>query len=221
MAREKPYIYELWNPLTNLPFYVGICKGTYDRPGRHLNECRKNPENVKKYNLGKYQEILSIIESDSKPIIKKVFENSEYLLVQNEERKIIQYYGRRDLETGILTNKTDGGEGIANISESTRQKLSESHSGEKNGFYNKTHSEESKLAMSVWKVEHYSGKNNPFFGKTHTAKSIEKIREASITGLAYRKKRATEVMKGKTWEEIYGIEGAQKRREKKKQKGDM
>ena len=45
------------------------------------------------------------------------------------ERRMIKWYGRKDLGTGILRNKTEGGEGAAGlvVSEETRKKASESN----------------------------------------------------------------------------------------------
>lgn len=49
------------------------------------------------------------------------------------ERRYIRWYGRKDLGTGILHNKTDGGEGGSGAikSEETRKKMSVAKSGDK------------------------------------------------------------------------------------------
>lgn len=43
----------------------------------------------------------------------------------------ISYYGRKDCKTGLLRNRTDGGEGVANPSEETRKKISMANKGKK------------------------------------------------------------------------------------------
>jgi hypothetical protein len=77
--------------------------------------------------------------------------NIIYKDIEHEEAKkiemlLIEKYGRRDLGTGNLVNLTDGGEGCLGVivSEETRQKLSEAHKGENNGFFGKKHSEETR-----------------------------------------------------------------------------
>jgi hypothetical protein len=51
------------------------------------------------------------------------------------ERRLIRWWGRKDLNTGVLLNKTDGGEGTSNPSEETRRKIANRDYGEK--VYNK------------------------------------------------------------------------------------
>ena len=60
------------------------------------------------------------------------------------ERRMIKWYGRKDLSSGILLNRTDGGEGGSGISDEVRRKRSSALKGKYTG------------ELSVW-----GGKNNP------------------------------------------------------------
>jgi hypothetical protein len=84
---------------------------------------------------------------------------------------MIAVFGRKDLGTGILYNKTDGGEGASGIivSEETRIRISKSRKGKcvgkDNHNYGKSPSEPTRRKQSEAKKGKYMGKNNPNYGK--------------------------------------------------------
>jgi hypothetical protein len=156
------------------PYYVG--KGSGERAWKKDKREINKPKNKK---------LIVIVETNLTEIGALAI-----------ERKLIHWYGRKDNSTGILRNKTDGGEGLSGwlASDSTRKKMSESRSGEKNHFFGKKQTTESNVKRSnslmgdknhlfgVSGPAHpkfgkkYKGKNegdkNPFFGKKHSPESI-------------------------------------------------
>lgn len=119
---SKYYVYELWNPIKNLPFYVGYCKRR-DRPQDHINEAvLPQSENKVGANPHKIYTIRQIYQQQMEVIIKWVFETNSKKAAIDEEIRLISLYGRKDIGTGILTNMTDGGEGTGKKIESEKER---------------------------------------------------------------------------------------------------
>lgn len=187
----KYYVYIYKDPDTELPFYVG--KGSGKRYKKHLSETYENTENKKKY-----AKIKSIQNAGKEPIIEivKRFESED--IAYRYETELIQSYGRKDIDdNGILLNICEDNRPPTNKgktgwvpSEETRRIWSEQRSGrpspfkgkkrpelagENNGFYGKTHIEETKLVMKSKRATQAP----PMKNKNHSDETKAVLREAN------------------------------------------
>jgi NUMOD3 motif len=129
------------------PYYIG--KGTGDRIYSTNRKGLKPPKDKSR-----------IIYLKQNLTEEEAFKHEIYM---------IDVFGRKDLGTGILHNRTYGGEGPSGAirSEETRIKIGEAHKG-------KNPSEETRRKMS----EAQKG-NTKMLGKTHSEETRKKIGEAS------------------------------------------
>ena len=122
------------------PYYIG--KGKGDRAYRKVGKPCATPKDKSK-----------IIQLKTNLTEEEAF---------NHERYMIFILGRKDLGTGILLNKSDGGEGRSGYipTEELKRNQSERMRGENNPLYGKR------------------GKDSPRYGKRHTQETKDKIRNS-------------------------------------------
>lgn len=132
----------------NEPFYIGIGKfesRAYETKGRTVawkNIAKKGYE------------------------IEILFDNLNWEEACEKEKEFIALYGRKDIDTGILINMTEGGEGTIGYkhTKNAKEKCRLSSLGSNNVWYGKKrpeHSEKMKLIMTGLRI----GEKNPLFGK--------------------------------------------------------
>ena len=110
------YVYLLIDPISYLPFYVG--KGIGNRVLCHFSDKSL------KLTSSKNSKIKNILSQNLVPLIIYYIVDVSEITAFIVERALILKYGRKDLNTGILCNHTDGGEGLSNISDYTKNKMS-------------------------------------------------------------------------------------------------
>lgn len=163
------------------PFYVGL--GKKKRIDRHV-EYAKYKERKKEYKTLKDNIILKILKTGKEPIRFKLYENITLESAIRLEKCLIKLIGRRNTNTGTLSNLTDGGEGTVGkvYTQNELEKRKEISkklwkdgvfdnrdiSGEKNGFYHKVHSDETKNKIKDTIGDNRKGEKNANYGKRWT-----------------------------------------------------
>ena len=167
------YVYRHIRKDKNQPFYIGIGS---DKNYRRANEVRGR------------NDIWNKIVHKSEYRIDILLDDLTWDEAKCKEKEFISLYGRIDNKTGVLSNMTDGGDGIVGsiCSDETKRKISKSkigkklskehreklcsasknrHNGKNNNFYGKKHSELSKIKMSNSLKGTKSGEKNPMYGR--------------------------------------------------------
>jgi hypothetical protein len=150
------------------PHYIG--KGSGNRASKRKNKDIKPPKDRSR--------IICLKQNLTE---EQAFKHEIYM---------IAVFGRKDLGTGILHNRTNGGDGVSGKlwTKEDREKKSKEMLGEKNHFYGKTHSEETKELLSKCKKgkklsaemrekksKEMLGEKNHFYGKNHSEETKSKI----------------------------------------------
>lgn len=100
------YTYELINPTTKLPFYVG--KGSGKR--MYIHECRAKHDKWRGRNMKLFHTIMKILNSGLHIEYKKTLETLNEQLAFDKEIKLIATYRKKGMR---LCNFTNGGEGTS------------------------------------------------------------------------------------------------------------
>lgn len=180
MYKENFYVYELIDPRNNLPFYIGKGK-TKDKLGGIYRRIFDHIKLHDKQNKFKNSIIKKLLKKNLEIKFNIVIENLLEEEALNVEIQRIRWFGKRIDETGILTNLTDGGDGISGYKHSSKTKeiLSlkalERYKTREAEFKGKKHSQETRKLLSEIQKEICKYRISYMKGKKHTEETRKKI----------------------------------------------
>jgi group I intron endonuclease len=171
------YVYKITN-LVNGKVYIGKSGHLEKRWRNHLSIAARGKQDpsfsiihaaIRKYGKDNFR--FEIIESHYSE--QESFDREKYWITECQSN--IYKHGSK-----YGYNLTDGGEGPTGCvpSEETRKKISEACSGEKNGFYGKEHTVETKQILSKTKKEYFSEHPANFLGQKHSDESKKLLSES-------------------------------------------
>jgi len=100
------------------------------------------------------------------------------------ERRMIRWYGRKDLGTGILHNRTDGGEGSSGLVllDSTKQKIREANLGKKHSNKTKQKMADARSGKPIGPltIDHRQKISNKLRGRVQTEEEKQARRLANL-----------------------------------------
>lgn len=184
MSMEKfdYYVYALVDPRNGAPFYIG--KGRGRRSKAHAWGCTRGVNPWKDNIIDKVAR--EGFEIDVVFFSNNLSEEDAFIT----EKVMIRMHGFKK-SGGLLVNLSNGGEGQSGYHHTfeTKRKISEKVRGTKNGFYGRSHSEESRLEI----------------GAAHRGKTISEEQREEISKFQRgrkrtkeHRKRISEALKGKT-----------------------
>lgn len=150
------------------PFYVG--KGSGNRYKATLRDKRNS--NIKQNKIDKVRRILG-----DNPKVKILIYGSEKFCLEIE-KKLILKYGRKDNNTGCLTNTTNGGSGGCGCrrTKATRNKISKATKGPNHWAYGKRLTKEHVEKLSNSHIGIQSGEKHPLYGKDASARTSKRLK---------------------------------------------
>jgi len=157
MLEQVYFLYRHIRLDKNEPFYIGV--GTCDMKNNTFKSryFRAYTKNRNKH----WKNIVSQTDYE----IEILLESNDYEFIKQKEIEFIALYGRRDLGTGVLCNKTDGGDGGIGkvITDEIRYNLSQGQKNSKNTL-------KKGQKLPEWWCEKISnavkGENNSMYGRT-------------------------------------------------------